>query len=340
MRAPRLADVAAYAGVSESTVSRVLNGKPGVSARNERAVLTALDVLGYARPARLQRGPAGLVGLVVPELTNPIFPAFVQEIEQHLASAGQTPLLCGQAPGGVPEDEYVEMLLDRGVAGIIFISGLHADSSQDEGRYCRLRQRGLPFVLVNGPLESLDAPTLSTDDVRGTAAAVQHLASLGHTRIGLLTGPRRFRPVQRKIEGYRSGMTQCLPDTSERDLADWNLDTFFTVEGGSSGAAALVAKGVTGIICASDLMALGAVRAVRDRGMRVPEDVSIVGYDDTALIAFTDPPLTSLRQPVRAMSESVVTALQAEIAGQMTFRGEHLFVPELVVRRSTGRAPA
>ncbi|HCU49172.1 MAG TPA: LacI family transcriptional regulator, partial [Micromonosporaceae bacterium] len=122
MRA-RLSDIAQQAEVSEATVSRVLNDRPGVSSETRQAVLTALDVLGYERPARLRKRSAGLVGLVVPELDNPIFPAFAQIIESSLAQQGFTPVLCTQTPGGVTEDEYVEMLLDRQVSGIVFVSG-------------------------------------------------------------------------------------------------------------------------------------------------------------------------------------------------------------------------
>ena len=129
MRA-RLSDIAQQAEVSEATVSRVLNDRPGVAPETRQAVLTALDVLGYERPARLRKRSAGLVGLVVPELDNPIFPAFAQVIESALAQSGYTPVLCTQTPGGVTEDEYVEMLLDRQVSGIVFVSGLHADTDR------------------------------------------------------------------------------------------------------------------------------------------------------------------------------------------------------------------
>ena len=131
----RLSDIAQHADVSEATVSRVLNGKPGVADATRQAVLTSLDVLGYDRPSRLRRKSAGLVGLIVPELTNPIFPAFAQVIETALARSGYTPVLCTQTPGGVHEDDYVQMLLDRGVAGIIYVSGLHADTTTDPDRY-------------------------------------------------------------------------------------------------------------------------------------------------------------------------------------------------------------
>src|SRR3712207_5805286 len=127
----RLADIARQAGVSEATVSRVLNDKPGVSDDTRQSVITALDVLGYERPDRLRKRSAGLVGLITPELDNPIFPIFAQVMESALAQRGFTPVLCTHTFGGIPEDEYVEMLLDRQVSGIIFVSGLHADTSAD-----------------------------------------------------------------------------------------------------------------------------------------------------------------------------------------------------------------
>jgi LacI family repressor for deo operon, udp, cdd, tsx, nupC, and nupG len=335
----RLADIAQQAGVSEATVSRVLNDRPGVSSETRQLVLTALDVLGYERPERLRKRPAGLVGLVVPELDNPIFPLFAQVIESSLAQVGYTPVLCTQSPGGVPEDEYVEMLLDRQVAGIVFVSGLHADTTSGPERYLRLVQRPLPIVLVNGYMPEVPAPFVSCDDRSAGEIAVAHLAALGHTRIGLISGPERFVPVRRKLAGYRSAMLALgVPDREVGDLIE--VSPLFGVEGGAATASRLLDRGVTGIVCASDLMALGAIRAARTRGMAVPADVSVVGYDDSPLIAFTDPPLTTLRQPVRAMSVAAVRALVDEINGQGSPHSEYVFRPELVVRESTGAAPA
>ena len=329
----RLRDIAEQAGVSEATVSRVLNGKPGVAETTKQAVLTALDVLGYDRPSRLRRKSAGLVGLIVPELTNPIFPAFAQTIENALAQNGYTPVLCTQVAGGVHEDDYVQMLLDRGVAGIIFISGLHADTRTDPQRYAALRDRGLPLVLVNGYIEGVDAPFISNDDVASMGLALEHLVSLGHREIGLAVGPDRFVPVIRKVTGFRHSMQTLLGRTDVDHLIE---RTLFSVEGGASAAGRLLDKGVTAVVCGSDMMALGAIREARKRGLDVPRDLSVVGYDDSPLIAFTDPPLTTVRQSVDAMSEAAVRALLDEIAGQPSPRAEYIFRPELVVRSSTG----
>ncbi len=335
MRA-RLADIATHAGVSEATVSRVLNAKPGVADSTRQSVLTALDVLGYERPSRLRKKSAGLVGLIVPELENPIFPAFAQVIETALAQHSYTPVLCTQTPGGVHEDDYTTMLLERGVSGIVFVSGLHADTTASTERYTSLRERGLPIVLVNGYAEGIDAPFISNDDVASMDLAVAHLVSLGHTKIGLALGPARFVPVVRKVTGFAAAVRSRLSTDEVEDRIEYSL---FSVEGGAAAALRLIDRDCTAIICGSDLMALGAIRAVRERGLKVPADVSVVGYDDSMLIAFTDPPLTTVRQAVSAMGSAAVRALLDEIHGTPAPRAEYVFRPELVVRASTGAAP-
>lgn len=332
----RLTDVANQAGVSTATVSRVLNGKPGVSAQTRQAVLAALDMLGYARPEKLRMRSAGLVGLIVPELTNPVFPTIAQAIESMLSARGFTPLLCTQSPGGTTEDEYVEMLLEHDVDGIVFVSGLHADTSASRERYHALRSRGLPIVLINGYAEGVDAPFMSTDDGAATDLAVRHLISLQHRSIGLAIGPDRFVPAQRKVVGFAENLRRHL---GVDEVGPHIVSTLFTVEGGQAAASELIASGHTAIVCGSDLMALGAIRAARSRGLSVPGDISVVGFDDSPLMAFTDPPLTTVRQPVVAMGEAAVTTLEAEIAGTRGPRTELLFYPELIVRGSTGPAP-
>ncbi|TVL89935.1 LacI family transcriptional regulator [Streptomyces sp. SAJ15] len=333
----RLADIAAQAGVSEATVSRVLNGKPGVAAATRESVLAALDVLGYERPVRLRQRSAGLVGLITPELENPIFPALAQVIGQALTRQGYTPVLATQTPGGSTEDELTEMLVDRGVAGIIFVSGLHADTSADMQRYDQLRGQGVPFVLVDGFSPKVRAPFISPDDRAAMLLAVTHLVSLGHSRIGLALGPKRFVPVLRKIEGFQRGMREQLGLTA-RQSEELIQHSLYTLEGGQAAATALIERGCTAIICASDMMALGAIRAARQQGLAVPRDISVVGFDDSPLIAFTDPPLTTIRKPVQPMGQAAVRALLEEIGGTPAPHSEFVFLPELVVRGSTASA--
>jgi DNA-binding LacI/PurR family transcriptional regulator len=335
-----LADIAARAGVSQATVSRVLNDKPGVSPATRAAVLEAVDSHGYEGQARLSGRSAGLVGLVLPELDNPVFPAFASSMGASLARHGYNTVLCSQTFGGVHEDDYVRMLLDRGVAGIIFVSGLHANTDAGTGRYTALVERGLPIVLVNGYTPDVDAPFVSNDDAASVDLSVGHLAQLGHRRIGLAIGPRRYVPVVRKTAAFAEALARHLPgDAQVDDPAELVAATHFTVEGGMAAASMLLDRGCTALVCGSDVMALGAARTVRERGLRVPEDVSVVGSDDSLLIAYTDPPLTTVRQPVAAMSAAAVDALLDGITGEPSPRTEYVFRPELVVRGSTAPVP-
>ena len=325
----RLSDLARQAGVSTATVSRVLNGKETVAPATRQAVLTALDLLGYERPEKLREHPGGRIGLIVPELTNPIFPIFAQNIETTLSSRGYTPLLCTQTAGGITEDSYVELLIEQHVAGIVFISGLHADSMASVGRYARLTQIGLPYVTVNGPNPEIATADFSTDAVDAVTQCVRHLVSLGHTAIGLAMGPERFIPSQLKVKGFVSAMNALAPGAPAPVV-----HTLYTVEGGQSAARALLADGCTAIVCGSDIMALGVIRQCASQGLSVPEDVSVVGFDDSPLMAFSAPPLTTIRQPVRAICEGAVSSLMALVSSSETPTSME-FHGELIVREST-----
>lgn len=331
----RLQDIAAHSGVSTATVSRVLNGKEGVADSTRTAVLTAMDVLGYERPATMARPSRGVVGLVVPELGNPIFPAFAQAAVSQFGFHGYATILATQSAGGATEDEIVGTLLEHGVDGLCLVSGLHADLRAATARYDRLSARRLPFVTVNGHNPAVDAPSFTTDDRAAMDLAVRHLAAQGHRRVGLTVGPERFVPAARKIEGFRDAAGRHLGDPEPPVVS-----SLFSVEAGGAALPTLLDAGCTAVVCGSDLMALGVIRAARAAGLRVPEDLSVVGFDDSTLVAFTDPPLTTLRQPVDRIVAAATSTLLAMLAGTPVPHNEMTFTPELVVRGSTGAAPS
>jgi LacI family transcriptional regulator, repressor for deo operon, udp, cdd, tsx, nupC, and nupG len=328
----RLAEVAAKVGVSEATVSRVLNEKPGVSDATRQAVLTALDVLGYERPAKLRGDRGRLVGLVLPELQNPIFPAFAEVMGAALVQRAFIPLLCTQTAGGIAEADYVELLLQHHVSGVVFAGGNHAQAGARHDHYARLAERGLPTVLVNASIDELPFSRVSCDDRVAAEQAMGHLLSLGHTEIGVLLGKPDHVPSRRKLEGARAFAERngiALPDSRV-------VNALYSLESGQAGAARLLAAGVTAIVCASDVLALGAIRAVRRAGRAVPGDVSVTGFDDSVFMSLTEPPLTTVRQPIEAMGRAAVDVLAALIEGAEPSTDEMLFEPELVVRGSTG----
>jgi DNA-binding LacI/PurR family transcriptional regulator len=331
--ARRLAEVAQKVGVSEATVSRVLNGKAGVSESTREAVLTALDVLGYERPTQLRGDRARLIGLVLPELQNPIFPALAEVIGGALAQRGFTPVLCTRTAGGLSEADYVDMLLDQHASGVVFAGGHYAELAAPHDHYRLLHSRGIPVVLVNAAIDNLDFPCVSTDDVVAADQSFRHLASLGHERIGLVLGPEDHMPSRRKLTAF-------LDHAQRAGFAVAPVEhALFSLEGGQAATTRMLRQGVTGIICASDVLALGAIRAVRRAGLSVPADVSVVGFDDSGWLNCTDPPLTTVRQPIESMGKAAVALLVNQMESVAMHHEELLFEPELVVRGSTGAAP-
>ncbi len=326
----RWREVAHLAGVSEATVSRVMNGRPGVSERTRSIVLHAVDQLGAARLVRPRQLEAGLVGVVVPELDNPIFPALAQALEARLAGAGYTCVL-GCATQVVDELEYLGTLVERGVAGIIMVSGRHAATDGDHSAYRELLAQGIPMVFVNGYSAEVPAPFVSCDDRHAATLAVGHLTSLGHRRIAFVSGPARYVVVERKLAGYRRALASAGIDVDTALV----VDTVFSVEGGRAAAASVIERGATAVVAASDLLALGTILGAREHGLAVPAEWSVVGFDDTALMAYTDPPLTTVRQPIIAMCEHATRLLLDQLGGATPVNGEYLFRPELVVRGST-----
>jgi LacI family repressor for deo operon, udp, cdd, tsx, nupC, and nupG len=328
----RQKEVAALARVSEATVSRVINGREGVSDRTRNTVLRALDELGAPRPSPPRVLRAGVVGIVVPEFDNPIFPAFAWRLETRFAVAGYTSVI-GCATEVVDELEYLGTLVERGVAGVVMVSGRHAHSDGDHSAYRDLIAHGVAMVFINGYADDVIAPFVSCDDRHASALAVTHLRGLGHHRIGFIGGPSRYVVAQRKRAGFLDAMVASgiHPDP------DLVVDTVYSIEGGRAAAATLVGGDATAVVAASDPLAVGSVLAARAGGLSVPAEWSVVGFDDTPLMAYTDPPLTTVRQPLEAMTEHAVRLLLDQLDGAPIARREYLFRPELVVRSSTAR---
>jgi DNA-binding LacI/PurR family transcriptional regulator len=218
------------------------------------------------------------------------------------------------------------------VSGVVFAGGLYAMADAPHDHYRRLSERRLPVVLLNAGIEHLGFPRVSCDDTVAVEQGVAHLRSLGHERIGLVLGTSDHVPSRRKREAFRA----VLAGRGERPGDDVVEHTLFSIEGGQVAAGKLIDRGVTGILCASDLLALGSVRAARRRDRSVPQQVSIVGYDDSQLMTCAAPPLTTIRQPIEAMGRAAVELLVSQIEGTTVAVDELLYEPELVVRGSTG----
>lgn len=318
-----LADIAANAGVSIATVSRVINQKPGVKESTRTAVLRAAAEVGYEPRASASSWAA--VAILVPELSNPSFPQYAQELTQVLYAAGYSAIVCPVGQGGFSEVHYLEMLLEQEISGLISVSGASADSLASKAPYEHLKQQEIPCVYINGSNETIDAPFFCASDAAGIELAVDHLRGLGHERIGLAVGQPRYMPTQRKVHAFRA-----LGFSDDESV----VTTEYTSGGGARAGRRLLASGHTAVICGSDIMALGLIRDAEQEGLVVPGDVSVVGYDDSPVMRLTT--LTTVRQPVKLICEAAVSALLQLMEGQPMASEEHLFAPDLTIRQSTG----
>ena len=331
---PKLAEVAQLADVSEATVSRVLNGRPEVAEATRRRVLDVMGDLGY-REVPSRSNSSGVVGIITPELENPLFAVFAQSLLSNLASRGMLPVVCAATPETVNEQDYLEHFLTSRAAGAVVVNGRYAQPEIGYGPYVAFRDQGLPIVLVSGIHAASPLPAVAIDVEAATAAAVGHLVTLGHRKIGLLIGPMRYSLSLDMIEGCRVAAERLAVACDDNMISE----SLFTFEGGRAGSAQLLEAGMTGIIAANDLMADGAIDAVRAWGGNVPDDVSVVGFDGTPAMAYTAPRLTTLRQPIDRMS-AAATALLVDVMDGNGVSQTQVFAPELVVGRSTGPVKA
>ena len=287
----------------------------------------------YVPPGRI---PAtGVIGLLLPNFENPIFPTIAQALQARTAACGYASILCTTESAAYREIEYVHMLLDRQVEGMIFVSCEMTNLSGEHDHYARLLAEGARIVFVNGALNTLDIPSVGVDERAAAELATQYLLNLGHTCVGFASGPQYYLPAREKETGWRTALV-AAGMTPDGNVAHGD----FTVEGGVRAGSALLQRDPrpTGIICSNDLMAIGVVQAAADAGLRVPEDVSVVGFDGIEAASWTNPPLTTIEQPIDEIARTAVDTLRTLIEDPRAVPNSY-FRPNLRVRSSTGPAP-
>jgi LacI family transcriptional regulator, repressor for deo operon, udp, cdd, tsx, nupC, and nupG len=214
------------------------------------------------------------------------------------------------------------------------VSGEHCDRDADHARYRELVDRGVATVVVNGRADDVPCPSVTVDFVAAARAAATHLAALGHRRLGLALGPERYVQSAEMERGWAEGLSAAGLEVDDSLVSE----TLYGLEGGHAAGVALLDSGATAILCASDMLALGVIRAARELGRSVPGDVSVIGFDDAGPNPFVDPPLTSVQLPFDAMATATVQLLGAGLPTDGGRGSELRFRPELVVRGSTGAA--
>ena len=284
----------------------------------------------YVPPGR--KPATGLIGVLVPELTNPIFPALAQAIETRAAPSGLASILCNTREAAFREVDYVHMLLDRRVDGMIFISCEMTNLSGDHSHYERLLGEGARLVFVNGALHQLDVPSVGVDERAAGEIATQHLLDLGHERIGFVAGPEHYLPTHLKEAGREQVMR-----AAGLDPGGMIAHADFSVEGGRRAIAELLTlrEPPTGVICSSDVMAIGALHEATRRGVAVPDELSVVGFDGIDAATWIVPALTTVEQPIAQIADTAVQTLATLIEDPSRRLPNSYFRPVLRVRSST-----
>ena len=311
---PTLEQVAARAGVGRGTVSRVINGSPRVSERTRLAVEQAVAELGYVpnRAARvLAAGSTDAIALVVPEpetrlFAEPYFTGIIRGVSAELADTDMQLLLTLLR---TPKERrrFAQYLSAHRVDGVLLAS-VHSDDPLPD----LLDELNMPAVLNGRRSADETVPYVDSDNVGGAQAAVEHLLGRGRDTVATITGPLDMYAAQCRLDGYRKAL-----EAAGREVDEELIETAdFTEEGGRRAMRELLARrpGIDAVFCASDVMAAGARGALREAGRTVPDDVALVGFDDSAVARHLEPPLTSVRQPIEEMGRTMTRMLLEEIA--------------------------
>lgn len=328
-----IADIAAEAKVSVPTVSKVLNGRPEVSASTRDRVERLIVKHGYTRRTRQATHRAGLVDLVLPDLDSAWAVEIIRGVEAVAHHAAMGTVVSAIHGRSATTRQWLDNLAARRSDGVILtVSELDAWETE------RVRALGVPVVVIDpvgepGP----DIPSVGATNWRGALAATEHLQALGHRRIALISGPARLQCSRARKDGYRSAMTAAgLPVPEE-----FVLEGDFSHEAGERAAHHLLDLHCppTALFAGNDQQALGAYQAIRDRGLRIPDDISVVGFDDLPVARWANPPLTTIRQPLPEMAAHAMRMLlhYLDEGSFETHRFE--LATELVRRGSTAACP-
>jgi LacI family transcriptional regulator len=326
-------DVARVANVSIATVSHVINGTRFVSAERAERVQTAMQELGYTPDATarsLRVGRTDTIGLVIPDNSNPFFAALARWIEEAGFEAGYTTILANSNERPDREHRYVSTLVSKRVDGLIL-----SPSRGDHGTLARLlKNAGTPVVVVDREADLPDADFVLYDNEAGSYEAVRYLIELGHTSIGCVAGPADATSATERVTGFRKAMSEAGLPLPEHAVVE--ADFHFT--GGREATARLLGTGerFTALFAANDLMAAGAIRELTERGVSVPKDMSVIGFDDAPLAEMISPSLTTMRQPLQEMAHAAVSLLLSRVTGTDGAMPTRRVLPtSLVIREST-----
>jgi DNA-binding LacI/PurR family transcriptional regulator len=332
MATASIKEVARHAGVSLGTVSNVLNRPDVVSEQTRRRVIAAIEELGYVRndsARQLRAGRSRTVAIVVLDVANPFFTDVVRGAEEAIEAAGAVLVVCNSGENADRERRHLDLLEEQRVRGVLITP---VDSSRDS-RLEQLVRRGTPIVLVDHNSGQRDLCSVAVDDVLGGRLAGEHLRQRGHTRLAFVGGPLSLPQVADRKRGFTS---TASGSQDVHMLLTASLSVAAGRRAGEEIAELPARQRPTGVFCANDLLALGLLQEMTRRGLRVPSDVAIVGYDDIDFAAAAAVPLSSVRQPRAQLGRTAAQLLLEESNEPEHHQHRHVvFKPELVAREST-----
>src|SRR5215471_2463385 len=330
-------EVAKRAKVSIATVSRAMNNPETVDPATAERVLRAVAELNYfpdSHARSLVSGRSRTLGLIVSDITNPFFPELVKGFEDVALRHGYEILIGSTNYESSRMAQCVRRMLERKVEGVAIMT-----SEMDQHLIDQLIQRNIPSVFLDVGTVKPFISNIQVDYASGIRDAVNHLLELGHRRIGFISGPQDLKSARIR----RRAFLKCLEDTGALEEKDLVTESDHTIDGGLEAMTRLIelAEAPTAVLASNDLTAIGAMRAARRRGLKVPEDVSIIGFDDIHFAAFTEPPLTTVALSRWELAENAFRALMKHIEPQDSDSarrgGKYTVTPVLVVRQSTAQ---
>ena len=330
--------VATRARVSTATVSRVINGTARVNPETAKRVHEAVKALNFypdSSARTLGSGRSGLYGLIISDITNPYFPELVKAFETVAAEYGKDVLIANTDYDPKRMEMCVARMLQRKVDGVAIMT-----SELDERLILEFSHRQIPTVFMDTPTGMQGVATVRVDYAAGVKEAMNHLISLGHERIAFISGPMGLNSAKQRAESF----TQTLKKNGLMEGEGMMQEGNHRVDGGHEAMKRLLALEVrpTALLCSNDLTAIGAMGAIHEAGLRIPEDISIVGFDGIELSGYTQPALTTLHVPRSELAATAFRALLRErepVPGKPASKLEHVIQPRLLVRRSTAEAP-
>lgn len=329
-RGVTMQDVAELSKVSKQTVSAVINGKPGITEETRERVLAAIAQTNYRMDltARsLRTGRTHTVALLVTDISSPVLGTMASAAEERLYAQNYNLVLYNTHDDLERERFYVDSILQRSVDGVMFVSAWDESTALE-----KLQAAGIPIVVVDRVPQRYDGPAVLLDNVCAGRLAGAHLQELGHRRLAHISGPAQVHIARERLFGFQ----QVLAEQQVARLAVEQADNWH-VKSGYNAMQRLLARtdDFSAVLCAGDLLAIGAMHALRQAGRHVPEDVSVMGIDDIELAAYLAPPLTTISQSIADMAVQGVELLLAQLEGSTPEPARVHITPRLVVREST-----